>query len=131
MPFGMKNAPATFQRMINQVVGRIDGCEAYIDDVVIHSTDWETHLNRVQEVLTRFADVKLTVNLSKSEFGHAEVVFLGHAVGNGQVKPLNANTIYCEISSAKDQEGTDEVPWNGGVLSSILSKLLCNYCTAD
>ena len=43
----------------------------------------------MQEVLTRFSDVKLTVNLSKSEFGHAEAVFLGNAVGNGQVKPLN------------------------------------------
>ena len=84
----MKNAPAIFQQMINQVVGRIDGCEAYINDVVIHNTDWETHLNCVQEVLTRFADVKLIVNLSKSEFGHAKVVFLGHAVGNGQLKPL-------------------------------------------
>ena len=43
----------------------------------------------VQEVLTRFSDVKLTVNLSKSEFSHAEAGFLGNAVGNGQVKPLN------------------------------------------
>ena len=45
-------------------------------------------MKRVQEVLTRFSDEKLTVNLSKSEFGHA-AVFLGNAVGNGQVKPLN------------------------------------------
>ena len=35
MPFGMKNAPATFQRMVNKLVRDIDGCEGYIDDVVI------------------------------------------------------------------------------------------------
>ncbi len=90
MPFSMKNAPATFQRMINQLVGRIEGCEAYIDDVVIYSNDWKTHLERVHKVLTRFAEANLTVNLAKSEFGHAEIVFLGHAVGNGLVKPLDA-----------------------------------------
>ena len=33
MPFGMKNAPATFQRMVNKLVRDIDGCEGYIDDV--------------------------------------------------------------------------------------------------
>ena len=90
MPFGMKNAPATFQQMINQLIGRIEGCEAYIDDMVIHSIEWKTHLECVHEVLTRFAEVNLTVNLAKSEFGHAEIVFLGHAVGNGLVKPLDA-----------------------------------------
>ena len=37
MPFGMKNAPATFQRMVNKLVRDIDGCEGYIDDVVIFS----------------------------------------------------------------------------------------------
>ena len=47
----------------------------------------------VQEVLTRFSDVKLTVNLSKSEFSHAEAGFLGNAVGNGQVKPLNVKIL--------------------------------------
>ena len=46
-----------------------------LDDVVIHCTDYETHLKCVQEVLTRFSGVKLTVNLSKSEFGHTEAVF--------------------------------------------------------
>ena len=35
MPFGMKNAPATFQRMVNKLVRDIDGCEGYIDDVIV------------------------------------------------------------------------------------------------
>ena len=35
MPFGMKNAPATFQHMINKIIRDLDGCEAYIDDVVV------------------------------------------------------------------------------------------------
>lgn len=39
-------------------------------------------------MLSRLTEVNLTVNLTKSEFGHGEVVFLGHMVGNGQVKPL-------------------------------------------
>ena len=41
-------------------------------------------------LLSRFSEANLTVNLSKSEFGHAEVTFLGHIVGNGQVKPIHA-----------------------------------------
>ena len=90
MPFGMKNAPATFQRMINKLVGRMEGCEAYIDDVVVYSDSWEDHLIRLRRVLTKFAEVNLTVNLAKSEFGHAEVTFLGHVVGSGWVKPLRA-----------------------------------------
>ena len=84
----MKNAPATFQRMINKLVWRMEGCEAYIDDVVVYSDCWEDHLVRLRRVPTKFAEVNLTVNLAKSEFGHAEVTFLGNVVGSGWVKPL-------------------------------------------
>ena len=90
MPFGLKNAPATFQRMINQLTGRIEGCEAYIDHVVVYSDCWKDHLSRLRKVLRVFADVDLTVNLAKSEFGHTEVNFLGHVVGSGWVKPHGA-----------------------------------------
>ena len=90
MPFGMKNTPATFQRMINKLLRGVKGCEACMDDVVVHSCSWEEHLASVEEVLTKFADADLAVNLAKSEIGHAEVTFLGHVVGGRMVKPLSA-----------------------------------------
>ena len=90
MPFGMKNAPATFQRMINQIVENFEGCEAYIDDVIVFGSTWEQHLQRVRELFCRVKLANLTVNLVKSKFGHAHVTYLGHVVGEGQVKPVNA-----------------------------------------
>ena len=51
MPFGMRNAPAMFQRMINQIVGGIEGCEAYIDDVIAHSGSWQGHISQLRALL--------------------------------------------------------------------------------
>ena len=90
MPFGMKNAPATFQRLINTVISGLEGCSAYIDDVVVYSDTWERHLKHVHSLLLRLMEAKLTVNLGKSEFGCAHIVFLGHMVGQGQIQPVNA-----------------------------------------
>ena len=89
MPFGLKNAPATFQRMINKIIRNLEGCEAYIDDVIIFST-WEEHLSRVKELFCRLKEANLTVNLVKREFGHAHVTYPGHVVGQGQVRPVTA-----------------------------------------
>ena len=44
MPFGIKNAPATFQRMIHNDFAGLEGCEGYIDNIVIFSDTWEQHL---------------------------------------------------------------------------------------
>jgi hypothetical protein len=90
MPFGMKNAPATFQRLVNDVVTGLEGCEAYMDVVIITSDDWQPHMRQVREFFDRVSKAKLTINLSKSEFVKAFVVFLGHVVGQGQVKPVEA-----------------------------------------
>ena len=90
MPFGMKNSPATFQRLVNNVICGLDGCDAYIDDVIIYSDSWSDHLQRIRQFFDRLSKAKLTVNLAKTEFCHATVTFLGHLVGQGQVKPLEA-----------------------------------------
>ena len=90
MPFGMKNAPATFQRMVNKLVRDIDGCEGYIDDVVIFSDNWSDHIRQIKHFFQIMREAKLTINLMKSEFGKATVKYLGHIVGQGQVRPLDA-----------------------------------------
>ena len=90
MPFGMKNSPATFQQLVNNIICGLDGCDAYTDDVIIYSDNWSDHLQRIRNFFDRLSKAKLTVNLAKTEFYHAIVTFLGHLVGQGQVKPLEA-----------------------------------------
>ena len=90
MPFGLRNAPATFQRLMNRVIGDMQGCAVYLDDVVVYSETWETHLERIRELFTRLAEARLTVNLAKCEFARATVTYLGRVVGQGQVRPVGA-----------------------------------------
>ena len=90
MPFGMRNAPATFQRFINQVTAEIEGCEAYIDDVIIYSDNWSDHVKQIGTFFAKLKKAKLTINLAKCEFGCAQVSYLGHVVGQGEVKPIDA-----------------------------------------
>ena len=90
MPFGMKNSPATFQRLINKVIADFEDCEAYIDDVIIYSETWEQHLKTICVFFKRLSKTKLTINLPKTEFGQAQVTYLGHVVGCGQLKPVSA-----------------------------------------
>ena len=80
--------PATIQRLINQMVGGLEGCEAYIDDVIIYNDSWQLHISQLWTLLSRFANH--TINLTKSEFGHADMTFLEHIVRTGQVKPVFA-----------------------------------------
>ena len=90
MPFGLKNAPATFQRLINHVVSGLEGTDAYIDDGIISSDEWKQHLVQIRAFFDRLTEARLTVNLLKSEFCQACVVFLGHVVGQGVVRPVAA-----------------------------------------
>ena len=65
MPFGMQNSPATFQRLINGVISGLTGCEAYIDDLVIHSDSWDSLMQVHGELFDRLRAARLTVNLAK------------------------------------------------------------------
>lgn len=90
MPFGLKNAPATFQRLMQQVLGDVPNCSVYLDDVVVFSSNWKSHLSVLRAVFQRLADASLTLNLAKCEFGKATVTYLGKQVGHGQVRPVEA-----------------------------------------
>ena len=90
MPFGMKNSPATCQHLVNRLIFNLVGCKAYIHDTIIFREEWEQHLQTIGNFFDRLSEATLTVNLTKSEFCHANLTFLGHMVGHGQVKPVEA-----------------------------------------
>lgn len=58
----------------------MEGVKAYIDDLIVYSENWETHVFTLKALFKRFRGTKLTVNLVRSEIGHAILAFLGHSV---------------------------------------------------
>uniref|UniRef100_A0A3B1J0P6 Gypsy retrotransposon integrase-like protein 1 n=1 Tax=Astyanax mexicanus TaxID=7994 RepID=A0A3B1J0P6_ASTMX len=90
MPFGFKNAPATFQRLVNTVLSNVPNCSCYLDDLVIYTSDWPTHIKTIATVFKRLEQATLTLNLAKCEFARATVTYLGKIVGQGQVRPVDA-----------------------------------------
>ena len=90
MPFGMKNFQAAFQRLMHICLKDLEAVEVYVDDIVILSDTLEEHLKRLEQVLFWPKEANLTVNLSKSDFVKAKVIYLGHVVGHGVVAPIKA-----------------------------------------
>ena len=60
MPFGMKKASATFQRMVDKLVQDIDGCEGHIDNVVIYSNNWSDHVCQIERFFQIMREATLT-----------------------------------------------------------------------
>jgi len=89
MPFGLKNAPATFQRLMNSVLTGMQGlkCLVYLDDIVIYGASLEDHNRRLEEVLQRLREHKLKLQPDKCEFLRKETVYLGHIISENGISP--------------------------------------------
>ena len=90
MPFGLRNGPAVFQRLMDQVLHRdSERAVVYIDDIGIFSATWYDHCQDIRTVLSRLKEAGLTANLSKCSWGQTHCEFLGHLVGEGMVSPAD------------------------------------------
>ena len=88
MPFGLHEAPATFQRLTDLVlVGQQAYLAAYINDVVVRSAIWTEHLTHLHAVFELIRRMELTVKAQKCQLALQECVYLGHIVSNGLVRP--------------------------------------------
>jgi len=85
MPFGLRNAGQTFQRMMDEVLQGLDYTFCYLDDVLVASATVEEHVHHLAEVLGRCG---LVINGKKCVLGVAEVEYLGHVVSARGIQPL-------------------------------------------
>ena len=93
MPFGLKNAPSVFQRLMQQVLSGVNPengpsfVAAYIDDFLIFSVSLQQHLDHLCKVIHRLREVGLKVNPGKCQFIRREVEYLGHINTPEGLKP--------------------------------------------
>ena len=93
MPFGLKNAGATFQRLMELVLAGMDSrsCLVYIDDIIVFGETEQAHLKNLEEVFQRIRDAGMKLKPRKCCLARDEVVFLGHKVSQTGVQPDPAN----------------------------------------
>ena len=89
MPFGLKNAPATFQRIVQQILHKYSykGVINYLDDIIIYSENYNVHLNLLNEIFQILREHNVKLRLKKCLFAQTEVQYLGHLIGHNSVKP--------------------------------------------
>ena len=88
MPFGLCNAPATFQRLMDCVLAGLHWqCLVYLDDIIILGRSFSDHLHKLRDVFDRFREAGLKLKPSKCKFGQKEVAFLGHIVSDQGIAP--------------------------------------------
>ena len=88
MPFGLRNAPSTFVRLMHVILHPIrDSSDAYMDDAWTISGDFGSHLVHLRKFLTVTKEVGLTLNIVKCKFAQLQVPFVGYIVGNGRFFP--------------------------------------------
>lgn len=82
MPFGLKNAPATFQSMMNEVLrpNLRKSALVFFDNILIYSITKEDHLRHLEIILEELSNHQLVLNQKKCQFGIQEVEYLGHVI---------------------------------------------------
>lgn len=94
MPFGLANAPAIFQKVINDMLGskRFESALAYLDDVLVPSVDLEQGFDRLEDVLKLLRENNLTLKLTKCRFFDRSINYLGYEISVDGIRP-NENKI--------------------------------------
>ena len=82
MQFGLFNSAATFTRMMHKLLKGLNDVDSYIDDLLVHTPTWEAHFKVLKSLLQWLRAANLTAKLKKCLFGHYQLEYVGHEVGD-------------------------------------------------
>ena len=89
MPFGLCNAPSTFQRLMETVLAGLvrNACMVYLDDIMVMGKTFEEHVDNLRQVFDRLREAGLRLKPQKCTFGKGEVEYLGYVVSKNGLSP--------------------------------------------
>lgn len=113
LPFGLKNAPAIFQRTLSNIIrrkGLDDFCINYIDDILIFSRSWEEHIEHIERLLQVIKKEGFKLKIEKCKFAANSVKYLGHFIQENQISPAQENlTAIRKLKRPTDKTGVRSV----------------------
>ena len=96
LPFGFKNSPQIFQRIIQNILKKHNlfrFARNYLDDILIFTRSYQEHLVHIELVLKAFIKENIKLKLSKCQFAQSSVKYLGHNIAKNKYSPINDNLI--------------------------------------
>ena len=108
MPFGLCNAPATFQRLMQNCLGELNltYCLIYLDDVIVYSKTLEEHLQRMHVIFDRLREHGLKLKPTKCDLFRTELIYLAHHASKDGFKP-SKNNVTSIIACSPPKKYTD------------------------
>jgi len=89
LPFGLKNSPAVFQRLMHRVLGDLiyQSCMVYLDNIIVFSTHFESHVEDLRQIFGRLSKFRLKIHPEKTILATNSVIYLGHRCTSEGVLP--------------------------------------------
>ncbi|EFP11683.1 hypothetical protein CRE_27751 [Caenorhabditis remanei] len=105
MPFGLKPAPAIFQKVVDKLTNGLPGVASYLDDIIVSAETMHEHEHILKLLFARFEEYGLKVSLEKCAFAKSEIKFLGFIVnGNGRKPDPQKTEVIRGMESPKNQK---------------------------
>lgn len=90
LPFGLVNAPATFNRLMRTIFHGMTGVRHFLDDILIHTRSWGEHIDACREVMERLSRAGMTARPSKCCLGMQSLQYLGHRLSKDGLSPVQS-----------------------------------------
>ena len=133
MPFGLQNAPATFQRAVDIILSGVKWKTAlvYLDDVIVYSRTVTEHMAHVREILQLLHTAGMSLKLAKCAFFHTSVTYLEHVIGPGRLEVEPRNVIAIDRACAYEPNGAAILSRDVQRVPTVHSRICEDRCAAE